>query len=184
MEPVLGVGFTWGKDDVVDFSVVDDELQVVNDSRQRYALNPGVRFPVGRLDIVVAANFEGKTSNAFDGVMLGLAWRVQEKLSVGGGYALRLGQELAPGFERDAERLVGDLLDDPAHKEDYERFRCIADEDCGGDRDRQKAYDRFPLVDPRTMKDNAFIKGPLAPSTNTSFFLGVFIPFNIAALFQ
>lgn len=51
-----------------------------------------------KLDVIVAANLEGKTENAFDGVMLGAAWRVHEKLSIGGGYVIRVGQELSPGF--------------------------------------------------------------------------------------
>ena len=180
VQPVLGVGGTWGLDDTVDFRVADDHLLVANDSQQRYAVTPGLLFRGvwRKLDAIVAANFEGKTESAFDGVMLGVAWRIHEKLSIGGGYVIRLGQELSPGFEGSVE----ELFDDPALSTEYERFRCVVE--CGSSREQQRAYDGFPLLDPHSPKDRLYIGDPIIPSANKSLFLGVFIPLNLPGLLQ
>ena len=180
VQAVFGVGATWGLDDTVDFRVSDEHLLVANDSQQRYAVTPGLLFRGvwRKLDAIVAANFEGKTENAFDGVMLGAALRVHERLSIGGGYVIRVGQELSPGFQSRVE----ELLDDPAHAADYERFRCVVA--CGSKREREKAYDGFPLLDPRSPKERLFVGDPIIPSANKSLFIGVFIPVNLQALLQ
>ena len=120
---------------------------------------------------MVAANFEAKTDYNFDGVLLGVGFRVAKRLSVGGGYVVRLGKELSPGFRRDSRRLVADLIDDPAHQAHVERFRCLLNECCKG-RDRDKCYDGFPLLDPRDSTTRVFAGEPVIQSINKSLFFG------------
>lgn len=175
---MLGVGGMLRLDDVVDFRIEDKHLLVANDSRLRHSLTPGLLFRLKwRIDAIVAANLEGQTKNAFDGVMLGIAWRVKDKLSIGGGYVIRIGQELSPGFRSSARTLVDELLENPAYAAEYGRFRCLVE--CNSGREQDKAYDGFPLVDPLSPNDLVFAGDPIIPSANKSLFFGVFIPLKL-----
>ena len=184
VQAVLGVGGTWRFDDAADFGVKNDHLLVVNDSRQRYTLTPGLLFRLNwRIDAMVAANFEGKTDNAFDGVMLGVGVRVHEKLSIGAGYVIRLGEELSPGFHSSAGAVVDKMLADPENAAKYERFRGILRDTCSA-LECQKAYDGFSLLDPESLGQRIFAGDPIIPSINKSLFVGVFIPLDLPALLQ
>ena len=123
---------------------------------------------------MVAADFEGKTANAFDGVLLGVAWRAHEKLSFGAGYVFRLGEELSPGFKKAAATFVAA---DPMLNS---RFQAACQKGtCGGDRERDKALDGFPLAVGDDRDDRVFVGDPIIPSTNKSLFFGVFIPLDV-----
>lgn len=120
MRFVFGAGASRPRDDAIDFKVKDDHLFVVNDSPWRVTGTVGALFKVGQLrsigkwkmkeahpiDLLVSLEFAGQTDRVLDGFMFGMAVGLNKQLSVGGGYSLRLGQELSPRFRRDSVGLL------------------------------------------------------------------------------
>ena len=179
---VFGTGVLSGFDDYIDFAVSNDTLLVKNDSMIRTTANVGALFKVAEfrwkevhpVDLLVSIDFSPNTDRSVDGLTFGVAIGLHKYLSIGFGYRLRMGQELSPGFRRGAEVLVEDLLESEDHKDDYERFRGLAQE--------LQLYDGFSLTDPRT--SGPFFPGnPIIESYNNTVFLGLFIPLDFRHLF-
>ena len=174
---VIGIGLVYRDDDVVDFKPTENYLFVNNSSRVRPSLSPGLMASLGKgFSALVTPNFEARTTAVFDGVMVGLAYRVKS-VHVGGGYVVRLGEELGDGFRA----RVGDALRE--HPEELEAFAgaCSSDFVCSETPAVDEALDGFPLV---VAGERVFPGNPVKPSINRGFFLGVFVPFRLRALFQ
>ena len=176
---VFGAGASRRHDDYIDFSVSEDKktLLIENDGRWRPTGSVGVLLKIGEIrdrpiDVLMSLDFTQQTPRAIDGVMFGLTAGVNRHMSIGLGYALRLGKELSLGFKNRAETLVEELMKDDDHRGEYQRFVGLGD--------NVALYDGFPLADPRTENGmNIFPGNPIIRSYNHSLFLGVFIPFDI-----
>ena len=161
---VLGVGTVWRFDDAVDFQVSDNYLFVENDSRWRPSLSPGLMYSLGRSwSFLLTPNFEARTNYVFDGVMLGLATG-GKGFHFGFGLALRLGEELSPGFRKGVVKAIAD------HAEELAPFQGVClDSECKSSLDVDKALDGFPLeVD----GERVFVGNPIIRSVNKSLFVG------------
>lgn len=168
---VLGIGGSWLNHDFVEFDVSEDGeiLRVLNDSKTRATATIGALFNVpGPLDVLASFHFTEQTANVLDGAMFGLAWELNPYLSIGGGYVIRKGRELAPGFRRHAKAAI------EASPKQYKVFEEIlfSDDDS--------LYDGFPL---KGENGPVFDDHPVTDSTNHSWFLGVFVPLDFRQWF-
>ena len=167
VRPVLGIGGSLLMDDHVDFRLSEDgnTLLVLNDSKTRMTAAVGALFNVpGPVDILASFSFTEQTAHGLDGVMFGVAVDLNRYLSIGGGYALRRGSELAPGFRRHAEAAI---MASPEKYKVFEDTSCLHNDSL---------YDGFPLKDENEMK---VFPGPaITESTNHSWFLGIFVPLD------
>lgn len=185
MRFVFGSGLSLRQDDHVDFVVDENILRVENASRLRLATTMGALLKVGEfgnglpIDVLLSLDFSQEPRRTLDGFMFGIAFGINKYMSVGGGYELRVGRELSPGFRRTSAQLVEELLEEKQYKSAYARFSDLVDpafQDL-------VHYDWFPLEDPRQQRQVVFGE-PLIASFNHGWFLGVFIPIDFKRLFS
>lgn len=181
---VLGAGFAYlDRDAAEEFDLKPESthLLVKNDSRTRVSANVGAAFKLPRSlwalrahEAVALLGFSPDTSRNLDSFGLGLAWRVQDFLSVYAAVNRFRGTELAPGFEAAAVRAV---------EEDVARAARGAARDYPGfekdpRRSGLRSYDGFPLKRPGTTTD--LFPGPAVISShNTSFHVGIVVPVGL-----
>lgn len=98
-----------------------------------------------------------------------MSWRT---ISFGAGMSFRMGEELSFGFREEARRLVDELVEHKTHRAKYERFKGLENDD--------KLFDGLPLMDPRTTTPFFPTDRIITKSTNRDFYVGVFIPIDVA----
>ena len=179
---ILAAGADFGLDDFIDFEVkevpspadpmmMEPFLLTVNDSQTRASALVGGAFRLGKTagkpwEAIASLQFTNNTARTLDGFFFGVSFGIQKYLSVGGGYSLRIGQELSRGFQREAARFVTD-------QELQDRFPVR--QDMTG-LVNEKDYDGLPLSN---MGQRWFPGNPVIDSFNHSFFVGLFFPIDI-----
>ena len=182
---VLGAGFAYLDRDAseeFDLKPESTHLLVKNDSSTRVSANVGVAFKLPRswwalraTEAVALLGFSPDTSRNLDSFGLGLAWRVQDFLSVYAAVNRFRGTELAPGFEAAAVRAVAE---DAARAKDKGAPRDYPGFEKDPTRSGLRSYDGFPLKRPGTTTD--LFPGPAVISShNTSFHVGIVVPVGL-----
>ena len=129
-----------------------------------------------RLDALVSLQFGEGDRGALAGFLFGLGYQINPSLSIVGGYSLRRGEELSPGFERAADLYIAEQQgsDDPAVAREFQRFSQLPGE---------ARFDGLGLVRPGTA-DRIFPGGPIINSFNSAFSIGIAIPLDVVSLFK
>jgi hypothetical protein len=184
---VFGAGATVRQDDWVDYRIDKESkrLFVENDSRLRASGIVGGLFKVAELtqrgglwpvDLMLSLEYAADTQRMLDGFVFGATIGVNKYVSVGGGFALRRGFELSKVFEERAYTLAEEALRDPVLARQFAGLQNL--------RNDPELFDGFPLVDPRTNQAILAGEDPIRPSFNRSWFVGVFIPVDLAKLIR
>ncbi len=182
---VISAGVSYLTDDHEDYTKNNGALLVSNDSKVRASGLAGALFRIGDVDtwwgqdrqlsIVTSFQFTQGSSGFLDGFFLGGAVEMNPNLHFTGGFGLRKGKELAPGFRAAAAELIAERA--AANDAAYRRF-------VGYDRSQkdEAILDGLPLNTPG--KETPFFPGePIVDSYNWSIFFGVSVPVKVTELF-
>lgn len=177
---MFGVGASVRADDFIDYKLSEDSntLFVDLDSRARAEGYLGALFELKRfkkdkrLDALVSLQFGEGDRGALTGFLFGFGYQINPSLSIVGGYSLRRGEELSPGFVLAAEDFIREQQ--AADNPNFRRF----------DLNNVKArFDGLSLVRPGTM-DRIFPGNPIISSFNTGFSIGIAIPLDVMRVFR
>lgn len=183
VRPMFGGGASFPQDDRVNFQVKDGHLLVVNDSPARAAALVGLMFTVAEwrgpfrkphpISVFFSLEFAEATTKVLDGFLFGLGYDLTPYLSVVAGYSLARGQELSPGFRREAQRVVQTQL--AANNAAFKSFEGLESDD--------ERYDGLPLTAPGASVP-FFVGSPIVESFNKSWHVGLAIPVSLKKLLQ
>jgi len=183
---MFGVGNSFKLDDSAEFAITDDGKTLVleQDSKNRAEGYIGALFKLKeigkakrrRLDALVSLQFGEGERGALNGFLFGLGYQINPSLSIVGGYSLRRGQELSPGFRAAASQFITEQKQssDPNVARDFERFEL---------NDDSLMFDGLPLNRPGS--EGRFFPGrPIINSFNSAFSIGIAIPLDLVGVFK
>ena len=161
--PVFGLGPVFLTDDPTDYEVSDGTLYVTNNSELRALGAAGFMFPMPNPEFsaIATAQFGTSESRALDGFLVGLAYNITDYLSIGFGYGIRLGHELAPGFDASAKANNPDVV--------------ALYVDPGSPPSRRQLETVYHGMEVPWLREDRVITG----SYNQSLFVGLFVPVTL-----
>ena len=186
VRPWVGAGFTYLKDDFVDFKEVregDTHIFTDNDSRLRAELMAGALFKLYEfknnktLDFVSGLEFAQGGQNVLDGIFFGLGFGLNPKIEFIGGFSRSRGKELSPGFQR----AMGQFIMKNKRRKKYPQFRDIDLVD--GVIADIKDYDGLPLTYEEKVQ-KIYPGNPITNSFNSKFSFGILVPLEVWKLFK